>query len=156
MSGSGCSVLIKCLHGFFIFEERKVGQISDFMSLFEGLEIVRSGALYTFASLADAPRYSIEGGEYLGAAATVTIEGEPWEIMRANKLVYDFDADELVPIASISRRVQLEPTANAILSPGLIMPGSLTEEGERVKDYAAWYLFDTNRFKYSEVNSEDT
>lgn len=147
-------MLIKCLSGFFIFEEQRVGQISHFMSLFEGLEIVKSGSFYTFATLADAPRYSLEGGTYLEAPAIATIEGEPWEIMKENELVYNFDLDEVVLAASITQRVDLDFGQNAIYSPGLIMPGSVTEDGERVTDYAAWFLFDQNRFKYSEVISE--
>ncbi len=155
MFGWGFTLLIKCLHGFFIFEEQRAGQISQFMSLFEGLEIVSNDAgIFTFASLVEAPSHSLEGGEYLEAPVLKTFEGEPWEIMRENGLVYNFDLDEVVPIESITQRVTLFEGQDAIFSPGLILPGSLTDEGERVTDYAAWFLFDQNRFKYSEVISE--
>ena len=65
---------IKCLHGYFIFEETKLGQVSHFMSLF-GLGLVPKQDYYTFTDLEDAPDYSVIGGDYLGAVATKTFEG---------------------------------------------------------------------------------
>ena len=43
---------------------------------------------------------------------------------------------------------------NYFLSPGLIKPGSVTDDGSRVTDYAAWFLFDSMKFKYSEITYE--
>lgn len=141
---------INCLHGYFIFEELKAGDISRFMSLF-GLSIVRVGQIYTFESLAEAPDFSVIETPYLGVAATSTIEGPPWEVMRANELVYDFNADVVKRITTVTSLATLVQTANYFLSPGLIQPGSVTEDGSRVTDYAAWFLFDSMKFKYSEV-----
>jgi hypothetical protein len=144
---------IRCLHGFFIFEESTAGEISRFMSLFN-LNIQAEKNYFTFESLLDAPTYSIAGGTYLGADAIKTFEGSPWEVMRENNLVYDFTKDEVVPLTTITQRVQIQRAANYFLSSGLILPGSLNDGGSRVKDYAAWYLFDSAKFKYSEVSYE--
>ena len=140
---------IKCLHGYFIFQELKVGQISDFMARF-GFDLVPVGSYYTFADLEDAPRYSLKGQQLLGNLATSNYEGEPWEIFEQNGLVYDFDKGLIVPITAIAVTTKVEQAGNRFLSPGLILPGSTTEGG-RVKDYSAWYSRDTLRFLYSEV-----
>lgn len=141
---------IKCLHGFFTFEETKVGQISDFMSRF-GLSIVPWRDIYTFEDLLNFPDYSLKNKSLLGATASANFEGEPWEIFDANGLVYDFDKGLVVPIASISQTTSINVAGNRMVSPGLILPGSLTDRGLRVKDYSAWFSRDTLRFLYSEV-----
>lgn len=139
---------IKCLHGYFKFWEPKAGVISDFSSLF-GFDLVSIDDYFTFSALEDAPRYSIIGGTYLGATATKTFEGDPWEVMRENNLVYDFAKDVIVPIASIVQKMQLDSTNRYFLSNGMILPGSLTDDGTRVTDYAAFFI--NPLFKYSEV-----
>ncbi len=141
---------IKCLHGYFIIEEIGQGQISDFMSQYD-LELVPKDNYFTFPSLLEAPKYSLAGGTYLGAAATETFEGEPWEVMRENDLVYDFINDEVVSILTILKTVTLQSTGRFYLTNGLILPGSLTDDGLRVTDYAAWYSKGDQMFKYSEV-----
>jgi hypothetical protein len=144
---------IRCLHGYFIFEELKPGQLSDFMSLF-GFDLVAQDDHFTFAALAGAPRYSILGGTYLGAPAIKTFEGHPWQIMRENQIVYNFNLGLVLPIVSTTQVIKLNQGSNYFLSSGLIQPGSVTEDGSRVKDYAAFYLFDKIKFKYSEVSFE--
>lgn len=142
----------KCVHGYFFIDEFKSGDISKFASKFE-LEIVPKDWYYTFAFLEDAPNYSIAGGEYLGAAATVTFSGEPWDVMRENGLVYDFSAGLLKPLATVVQKADINTGANYYLSDGLIMPGSLTDGGLRVKDYTAWHL-SGDRFKYTNIGAE--
>ena len=131
---------VKCRHGFFIFEETRVGQVSDFMSL-TGLKLVPWRDEYTFETLADAPEYSLTGKDLLGIPAVATFEGQPWEVFEANGFVYDFVQDLVVPIASIIQTTRVQRAGNRFISPGLILPGSLTDEG-RVKDYAAWFSRD--------------
>lgn len=140
----------KCLHGFFIFEETKVGQVSDFMSM-TGLTLVPWRGAYTFEDLVDAPDFSLAGKNYLGVPAIETFEGEPWEILEANQLVYNFNTGSLVAIDSILQQVEITPAGNRLLSNGLILPGSLTAEGDRVRDYSAWFSRDTLRWLYSGV-----
>jgi hypothetical protein len=143
---------INCRHGFFLFEERSPGDISRFQNIFDGLPlIVRSGGLFTFEFLSSAPTHAVGGGTYLGAPAAVSFEGEPSEVMRANDLVYNFVTDTVVPIATITAKLDLAEATNYFLSPGLILPGTVRDDGLRVTDYAAWYLFDSGKFKYSEV-----
>lgn len=141
---------IKCQHGFFIFEETKNGQVSDFMARF-GFSIVPYGQNYTFDFLSSAPRYSLKNKPLLNVVATKNFEGEPSEVFEANGLVYDFSKDLLVPIISITQIVKIDQAGNKFLSSGLILPGSVTADGERVKDYSAWFSRDTLRFLYSEV-----
>lgn len=141
---------IKCLHGYFIFQETKVGQVSDFMSRF-GLSLTPKGLYYTFEDLIDAPTHSLAGKTLFTSPATVTIEGEPWEIFEANNIVYNFSTGLVVPIASITQLISITQSANKFISQGLILPGSITEDGSRVRDYSAWYSRDTLKFSYSEV-----
>lgn len=146
---------IRCLHGYFIFEETKVAQASDFMR-FTGCEIVPKGQHFTFADLEDAPEFSIIGKPIeIGLAplpATADFSGEPWEVFEANQMVYNFSTGLLQPILSVTQIVSVDDGGNRFVSPGLILPGSLTVGGKRVKDYAAWFSRDTQRFLYSEVS----
>jgi hypothetical protein len=151
--GWGLRLRVNCLHGYFEFEEQKSGQISDFMSLFS-FSLVRTGRLYTFEALEAAPDYAIKGGEFLGATVTKTFEGQPHEVMRENELVYNFLTDSVVPLSSITQRIDVRTTLNYFVSEGLILPGSVTDDGFRVRDYAAWYDFNTESFRYSEINFE--
>ncbi len=144
---------IKCLHGYFIFTEHEAGECSKLASLFD-LDLALEGDNFTFDSLTGAPGYSILGGTYLGAPAIKTFEGKPWEIMKENKLVYDFINDIVVPEVTIIQRAKLDLIDYFYLSDGLILPGSILNDGTRVTTYSAWYSFDESSFKYSEVNFE--
>lgn len=141
---------LKCLHGFFIFEETKVGQVSDFMSL-TGLTLVPWRNAFTFEDIVDAPDYSIVGQDLLGAPATVTYEGEPWEVFEENGLVYNFNTGLMVPIVSVTQTTTLYTSGNRFVSPGLILPGSRVQNTGQIRDYSAFYSRDTQRWLYSEV-----
>lgn len=141
---------LKCSHGFFIFSETKVGQISDFMTL-TGLEIEPLDDFYTFKTLVDAPKYSIQGGALLSAPAVVTCEGNQWDVFKENGLVYDFSRDLVVPILSITQKTTVKLSGNIFISPGLILPGSIDQDGNRIKDYSAFYSRDRGSWLYSEV-----
>lgn len=143
---------IRCIHGYFIFEELRAGQVSDFMALF-GVDLVAKENYYTFETLADAKAYSILGGLYLGVPATKTFEGKPWEIMRENKLIYHFNLDLVMPIDLVVETSGLQQASSYWLAPGLIIPGSLSD-AVRIKSYSGFYLFDQNKFKYTEVSDE--
>lgn len=141
---------IKCLHGYFKFYETGAGQISHFMSRY-GFSIVPKDDYFTFEALESAPEHSILTNPYLDAVATATFEGKPWEVMEENGLVYNFSTGLVVPILTITKVVEIQRAANYFLSNGLILPGSLTVEGSRVKDYSAWFSHETYKFRYSEV-----
>lgn len=142
---------IRCNHGFFIFQETKVGQVSDFMSRF-GFSLVPWRDAYTFEALEPAPLYSLKGSPYLATPALENFEGEPWEVFEANGFVFDFSKGLVVPITSIVQTTSVQLAGNRFISPGLILPGSVTADGSRVRDYSAWYSRDTLRFLYSEVS----
>lgn len=141
---------IKCLHGFFIFEETRIGQASEFMG-YTGLSLVPWRDRYTFEFLEETPNYSIQGKSYLGFTALKTFAGEPWEVFAANGLVYDFSNDLVRPIETITTITQVRLAGDRFTSPGFILPGSITDDGKRVKDYAAFFSRETLRFQYTEV-----
>lgn len=142
---------VKCLHGYFIFEETKVGQISQFMS-YSGVPLVPKDNYYTFEKLLDAPNYSLIGKDLLGYVATKTFEGDPWLVFEENQVVYDFTLDMMRLISSVTKTTTVRNVGNRFYSPGLILPGSLTAEGSRVKDYTAWFSRDRLTWLYSEVS----
>jgi len=143
---------IRCLHGYFIFEETEPGEVSEFMSLFE-IDLVAKDDYFTFETLAEAKDYSLAGAPYLGLPATKTYEGKPWEIMRENGLVYRFDTDLVVPIETVVDVVDLKQASFYYLVSGLIIPGSFSN-AVRIKNYTGFYLFDEGKFKYTEISNE--
>ncbi len=152
--GWGLSMLIRCLHGYFIFKERFAGDVSRFMAIFQDLSIVAVDDYFTFEFLANSPTHVIAGDDFLGAPCLVTAEGRPWEIMRANNIVYDFQLEAVVPILTVTKRLELAQGSNYAISPGLIMPGSLSRTATRVRDYTAYHNTETQDFRYSEVSYE--
>ncbi len=144
---------IRCQHGYFSFYEYRAGDISRFMSLY-GFDLVPVEDYFTFAALEDAPHFSVAGAAYLGLTATATYEGKPWEIMQENDLIYNFSLGEVVNILSVTQLVQISISGHYFIANGLIMPGSITADGTRVKDYSAWFNFDTLKFRYSEITNE--
>ncbi len=141
---------IDCLHGYYRFEETGPGQLSQFSSRF-GIELARaaSGDHFTFADLVEAPDYSLGAGTFLGIPTLEFLEGTPWDIMRANGLVYNFTTGLVQPIATIAVPVQVEQSGHYFISSGMLLAGSVREDGSRVMDYSAFYNAD--RFKYSEI-----
>jgi hypothetical protein len=144
---------VDCMHGYFKFTEESAGQISTFMSTF-GVDLALAGDHFTFEDLVEAPDYSLPGGFFLGCPTIVAFEGEPWEVMRANGLVYDFSKGLVIPIVGVVQLIQLEASGNFFVTSGMIVPGSLTDEGKRVTDYSAFYLESRMNFKYSEIDYE--
>ncbi len=142
---------LRCLHGYFIFEAQQLGQVSDFMS-YTGFPLVSKGNHYTFEALEDAPEYSLAGLDLLGIPALETFEGKPWEVFEANGFVYNFLIDQVVPIESVTRVVSIEQAGNRYISNGLILPGSVTRNGDRVKGYEGWFSRDRLTWLYSEVD----
>lgn len=151
MCGWGSTMRIDCLHGYFKFSEIKAGELSKFRAQFDlDLELHKDG-YFTFPFLIEAPKYAIEGSTYLGAQVTKTFEGEPWDILRENSLVYDFVNDELALATTISTNVQFVESGFYFVSSGLIRPGSLTKNGNRIVNYSGFFLREFSKFKYSAV-----
>lgn len=143
---------IECVHGYFKFFETKAGQISQFMAM-SGFELARNGDHFTFADLVDAPSHSIAGGRFLGCPTLKTFAGEPWEVMRENRLVYNFVLGLVVPIDVIVQLVKVQNAGSYLISTGMIQPGSIMDDGSRVKDYSAQFIQELAHFRYSEVSS---
>lgn len=142
---------VRCFHGFFLFEETRVGQVSDYVSL-TGLKIVPFGRLFTFEGLAEAKDYSLKGADLLGFTAVKTFEGKPWEVFEANGVVYDFTTGSVRLISSVTQRTKIQLAGNRYVSPGLILPGSIDQDGDRVRDFSGWFSFDRGTWLYSEVS----
>lgn len=146
---------IRCVHGYFKFEEDFSGEIARFVNMYD-MEIVSTEeGYYTFPFLLDAEMYALAGKPYLGVVATKTYEGNPWEIMRENNLVYDPSRDIVVPIETITDSLVIEETDTYYISRGLIIPGSLSKLGERVTHFSGRYIWDSNSFRYSEIQTSD-
>lgn len=141
---------IKCLHGFFIFDEFKTGQASKFMSQ-TGLKLVPWRGAYTFETIEPAPNFSIKGKDLFGNTATKNYAGEPWEIFEQNNLVYNFNTDAVVLISSITQKIDLKLAGDHYISPGLILPGSITSNGDRIKSYTGQLSSFKPTWSYSEV-----
>jgi len=140
----------RCIHGYFIFNETKVGQISDFISL-TGLPLVARDDYYTFETIAAAPNYSIKGAPLLGITATETFTGNPWDVFRENGFVYDFGDDVVRPIALTTAKTTVRLAGNRFVSPGLLLPGSVTPDG-RIEGFSGWFSRDRLTWLYSEVS----
>jgi len=143
---------IECNNGFFIFTELKVGQVSDFMR-YSGLELVKWRNAYTLSGLEEIKEYSIAGTPLLNLVANTTYQGEPWEIFDQNGIVFNFLTGLAVPFLSITQSIKLSIAGNKYISNGLILPGSLTPEGKRIKSYSGYFSRDTLNFNYSEVEN---
>lgn len=144
---------IKCLHGYFMIEPETSGEISRFISLY-GLELVPLNGYYTFPALLEAKKYSIKGNYYLGVIATETIEGHPWEVMRENKIVYDFNSGEARLLNATNQVPEVYIGENYYFSPGLLLPGSLRSDGKRVTDYTAKLIWESQKFRYTDIKYE--
>jgi len=126
------------------------GQAGRFQSAF-GIDITPWRGVFTFPPLAEVPEYSIQGAPFLGTVALESYAGTPAELFEANGFVYDFSLGEVVPEVAITRRAALDLSGMVYVSNGLLLPGSLRDDGTRVKNYTAWFSFDTATFRYSEV-----
>lgn len=145
---------LKCYHGFFIFEETRVGQISDFIR-FTGLKISPREDYFTFDKLLSVQCYSIKGQTVSGSPpALKTFSGNPWEVFEANQLVYNFNTDQIVSKSSIVQKTRINASGNKYVSPGLILPGSTDQNGKKILGYSAFYSRDRQSWYYSEVSFE--
>lgn len=142
---------LECKHGYFMFSESKSGQISDWMSS-TGATLVSVDNYYTFEALELAKKYSIATSPYLGVPAIETFEGEIWEVFEENGFVYNLSTGLVVPISTVVQKISLKVAGNKFISNGLILPGSITDDGSRVKGYSAWYSRDRLTWNYSRID----
>lgn len=145
---------ISCYKGYYEFREDEPGEVAKFNSYYSQ-DLTSVGAFFTFALLADAPVYSVQGRPYLGLVATKTFAGSPAEVLEANGLIYDFILGAVVPAASVLYRVDLARGRAYGVSRSLLIPGSIAMadgSADRVAGYSAHFDHKTLLFKYSEVS----
>ncbi|MGB2579401.1 hypothetical protein AAIR98_001320 [Elusimicrobium simillimum] len=97
---------INCDHGFYFFETEKPTNLFYLRHIL-GLDIVPYKHGYTLSALAALPGYAIEGQDYGGQTAKVTICADIPAILRANGWVYSLTAQKLVNIADITEKLTL-------------------------------------------------
>jgi hypothetical protein len=140
---------VNCIHGYFKFFEEAAGEIARFSETFE-MAMVQVEDYFTFETLADAPDYSLVGHPYLNAVGIENFSGPPWEVMRANRLVYDFRYDLVVPIMTIIEAANIQSANNYFYSSSLILPGAI-KTLQRVTDYSGFLPADLIRVRYTMV-----
>jgi len=141
---------VVCLHGYFQFREERLGEVAKFNTLYEQ-DLVSRGDYFTFELLATAKNYSLLAGLYSGVVASKTYAGEPWEVMEQNQLVYDFNLKTLLPLVSVTNKIDPLPLYNGFTARGLILPGSINKTWMRVKSYKVRFNLDDLIFNYSEL-----
>lgn len=90
-----------CNHGYYMFYPENEADVSNFFR-YRQIELFKKDDYYTFKELLDLENYSLQGHKYSNAVAIKNFEGSPWEVMRANKLVYSLLLKSLVPVESIT------------------------------------------------------
>jgi hypothetical protein len=144
-------MIIRCIHGYFICYEQRTTEIAKFNTLF-GSDLVPCQDYYTFQLLYEAKSYSLAGLPYLGTNATVNYEGSPWDVMAANGLIYNFESGHLVPILSITTKVDPKQARGYQFTTGLILPGSVDSQLNRISGYQAQFDFEFSRFDYTSID----
>ncbi len=141
---------ITCLNGYFNFRETSLGEIAEFNSIFSST-LTAKDDYYTFNFLKDAPEYAIAGSKYLNLVATKTYSAKPWEIMRENKFVYDFNLKALTVSSLVAKKVLLTRLRDRYSASGLIQPGSVTSDWKRISGYQGTVNLENLNFSYSEI-----
>lgn len=142
---------ILCRHGHFAFYPKDEIDISRFGNIFEE-EFIRVNDFYTFAFLEDVPNYSLIGKTFMGLPATVTFEGNSWDVMKENGFVYNVALKLVVPKTTIGTVITLEPSDDffTIENP-LIQPGSRNTQGQQLMSYDAQFIRSSSQLRVTEV-----
>lgn len=132
---TGVSVRVKCDHGFYKFYPVSHDDLQRFTSL-HNITLVKSRDFYTFPLLAELGTFSIRGLAYGGAVAIFSFQGEPWEVMRKNNLVYDMETKLILPKSSVIKIVKVLEAGNYYFSDSnIIQAGSITTGAQRVLSF---------------------
>lgn len=136
-----------CQSGFLKFYPKNSSEVSDFNTYFSK-SLIRNGDHWTFPALAALPDYSIKGRPFADLVAIETIEGEPWQVMQANGLVYDLTLDAIVPKQTIISEVQLPQTGSYYTADvPLVQPGAFVAFGVQVMSYHAELFLGINELR---------
>lgn len=128
-------------HGHFAFYSGFEGDIFRFCDYFS-TNLVRENDYYTFPNLQGLPRYSIKGKKYGNFTASKNFEGPaPWDVMKANGIVYDVAGAALVPKANFAVRADPKLVEGFYLSAtSILQPGALTKAGRRIVSYDGFLI----------------
>lgn len=138
---------ILCRHGFYSFYPEYSSEIADFQRHFE-ISLVREEDYYTFPELQGLQKYALATAIYKDIPATVTIAGNPWDIMRENEQVFSIALKKLVPLAAITSMVTLSLSDGFFdVNVPLIQAGSLVSTGDRIVDYDAIFVEEYQQLK---------
>lgn len=141
---------ITCINGYFIFKEDRSGEIARFNSMY-AQDLISVYDYYTFKMLAEFPKYSIAGKPLLGVPAIATFEGKPWDILEANKMVYDFSARKVMPILKVMDRVDPKRQYDNWSFDGLIKAGSKDPYWNIISGYNCVLNLEKFQFFYSDL-----
>ena len=145
---------VLCRSGYYSFYPRNERDISRVCSFYK-IELVLNNDHYTFESLKDLETYSIRGNLYSNALATKTVSGQPWEVMKANDLVYSIFLDKLVPKLSITLVAEIkEGNFYYISNSGLLQSGSFNSLGKKITSFDAEYYFDIHKLRIMSIEYE--
>jgi len=143
-----------CRHGHFSFYPQYPDELARFAVLI-GRTLVRKDDYYTFEELAELEKYSINGTLNGSMVSTVTYEGQPWEVMKENNMVYSLEFGFIVSKTAILSMVKLTEVGSYwIANVPLIQPGSLNYLGLRIMSYDGELDLATSMLKIFEVSNE--
>lgn len=142
---------VLCRHGHLAFYPEIAGDVSMFANYY-GWDLVSERDYYTFASLKGAPTYALQHGKFLGAACKKTFAGYPWEVMKANDLVYSIAQDKVISKTEVD--ILIEPIRNEyyfVAETPLVQAGSTHKlSGQRVLSFDGYFLQDYLQLRLSE------
>jgi hypothetical protein len=131
---------VLCRSGHFAFYPRKTSDIARFSNYFD-ITLEREEDYFTFPLLRDAPKYSISGKPFMGVPAIKTYAGNPWDIMKANSIVYHLGTKLVVPKLSILGIIDLKQVGYYFLAESaLVQPGMRLRTGQQILSYTGEFV----------------
>ncbi len=145
---------VVCRHGHFAFYPDNASEIGRFANYFEA-NLEREEDYFTFEALAGLRKYSILGQPYPLLPATKTFEGNVWDVMRENNLVYSLTLGTLVPKLSILSLVDIPLVGYFSLVQGsLLQPGSRILTGQQILSYSGEFVDEGMSLRVAEYTYE--
>ena len=142
-------MIIKNVHGYFYFYEEVAGEVARFNSLYRQDLTLTDKGHYTFNKLVDFPRYAIKGQSFDGFNINTTFSGEPHDIFKANKMVYDFLEGTFRHIDTVGVLIDIKKSKSFYFYKGLITTGSYFRGNEKIIGYLCFFSPISLQFSYS-------
>ena len=143
---------VTCKNGFIMYRPDRASDLSRFSRMFS-VSLQPEQDYFTYKTLLDMPRYSIQGSPYANLVATKTYEGRhAYEVFRENGWCYSIVTGLIVLEEAIFNKADLIPTLDFTISKNpLIQPGSIVKAGQRLKSYEGILDFDLQRLLLQNV-----